>query len=60
MRALVAGEEPAAGWLGALGDPRIGGALLVMHQQAARRWTVAEPVAPPAPPVASVAPGPLA
>ncbi|WP_328583576.1 AraC family transcriptional regulator [Streptomyces sp. NBC_00370] len=42
MRALVAGEEPAAGWLGALGDPRIGGALLVMHQQAARRWTVAE------------------
>lgn len=46
MRALVAGEESEdgrrlSGWLRALSDPRIGGALLLMHQQAARRWTVA-------------------
>jgi AraC-like DNA-binding protein len=50
MRALVAGTGegspdtngvPLRGWLGALGDPRVGGALLLMHQQAARPWTVA-------------------
>lgn len=32
---------PLLGWLGALGDPQIGGALLLMHQQTARPWTVA-------------------
>ena len=48
MRALVSGQESPdgspprlGGWLGALGDPQIGGALVLMHQQAARRWTVA-------------------
>ncbi|MFC5216867.1 AraC family transcriptional regulator [Streptomyces coerulescens] len=30
------------GWLGALADPRIGRALLLMHQQAGHGWTVAE------------------
>lgn len=44
VRALVeeqAGATPY-GWLGALGDPRIGGSLVLMHRQPARRWTVAE------------------
>ncbi|WP_327108692.1 AraC family transcriptional regulator [Nonomuraea glycinis] len=44
VRALV--EDPAGampyGWLGALGDARIGGSLVLMHRQPARRWTVAE------------------
>ncbi|GGP11027.1 AraC family transcriptional regulator [Nonomuraea glycinis] len=44
VRALV--EEPGGampyGWLGALGDPQIGGSLVLMHRQSARRWTVAE------------------
>ncbi|WP_329459432.1 AraC family transcriptional regulator [Streptomyces sp. NBC_01497] len=30
------------GWLGALGDERIGAALVLMHQNPARGWTVAE------------------
>ncbi|GGW30915.1 AraC family transcriptional regulator [Streptomyces xantholiticus] len=46
LRAVVAGagapdRTAAPGWLGALGDPRIGRALLLMHQQADRPWTVA-------------------
>ncbi|MCF3136751.1 AraC family transcriptional regulator [Streptomyces olivochromogenes] len=46
LRAVVAGvseQDGTAlpGWLGALGDPRIGGALLLMHQQTGRPWTVA-------------------
>ncbi|WP_240138162.1 AraC family transcriptional regulator [Streptomyces sp. MUM 178J] len=46
LRAVVAGAgapdgTALPGWLGALRDPRIGRALLVMHQQASRPWTVA-------------------
>ncbi|MGP3947333.1 AraC family transcriptional regulator [Streptomyces sp. 7N604] len=46
LRAVVAGTgapdgTAPPGWLGALGDPRIGRALLLMHQQADRPWTVA-------------------
>ncbi|AVZ76690.1 AraC family transcriptional regulator [Streptomyces lunaelactis] len=46
LRAVVAGAHATdgtalPGWLGALGDPRIGRALLLMHQQAGRPWTVA-------------------
>ncbi|MFF3691382.1 AraC family transcriptional regulator [Streptomyces sp. NPDC002187] len=46
LRAVVAGADTPdgtalPGWLGALGDPRIGRALLLMHQQAGRPWTVA-------------------
>ncbi|MFF2518241.1 AraC family transcriptional regulator [Streptomyces sp. NPDC058086] len=46
LRAVVAGADAPhktalPGWLGALGEPRIGRALLIMHQQAARPWTVA-------------------
>jgi AraC-like DNA-binding protein len=39
------GEEsgPASpGWLAALRDPQIGAALTLIHQEPARRWTVAE------------------
>ncbi|GAA4182831.1 AraC family transcriptional regulator [Streptosporangium oxazolinicum] len=42
LRAHLSGEEDVPGWLGALNDPRIGAALTLMHQQAARRWTVAD------------------
>jgi AraC-like DNA-binding protein len=41
----VPGEAagPAApGWLAALRDPQIGAALTLIHQEPARRWTVAE------------------
>ncbi|MEU8382984.1 AraC family transcriptional regulator [Streptosporangium sp. NPDC048865] len=41
LRAHLAGEEGVPGWLGALGDPQIGAALTLMHQQATRHWTVA-------------------
>jgi AraC-like DNA-binding protein len=46
LRAVVAGADAVEGavlpgWLGALGDARIGRALLLMHQQAGRPWTVA-------------------
>ncbi|MFF3400096.1 AraC family transcriptional regulator [Streptomyces sp. NPDC002659] len=46
LRAAVAGVDSTdgsalPGWLGALGDPCIGRALLLMHQQAGRPWTVA-------------------
>ncbi|MGN9786443.1 AraC family transcriptional regulator [Nonomuraea sp. ZG12] len=44
VRALVeeSGGTTPYGWLGALGDPQIGGSLVLMHRQSARRWTVAE------------------
>ncbi|MGJ6965273.1 AraC family transcriptional regulator [Streptosporangium sp. G11] len=42
LRAHLAGEENVPGWLGALNDPQIGAALTLMHQQATRRWTVAD------------------
>ncbi|MDP9848868.1 AraC family transcriptional regulator [Streptosporangium lutulentum] len=42
LRAHLAGEEDVPGWLGALNDPQIGAALTLMHQQAVRRWTVAD------------------
>jgi AraC-like DNA-binding protein len=32
----------AVGWLGALGDPRIGAALRAMHAEVARRWSLDE------------------
>lgn len=32
----------AAGWIGALSDPRIGHAITLMHADAGRDWTVAE------------------
>ncbi|MYS25182.1 transcriptional regulator, AraC family [Streptomyces sp. DvalAA-14] len=44
MRALVEEEPggmPLRGWLGALSDAQIGAALLLMHRDPARRWTVA-------------------
>ncbi|CAM5330271.1 hypothetical protein SCHAM137S_02141 [Streptomyces chartreusis] len=44
LRAVVAADAPdqasLPGWLGALNDPRISRALLLMHQQAGRPWTV--------------------
>jgi AraC-like DNA-binding protein len=37
-------QDPAAqtGWLGALRDPKIGGAIALIHRNPARDWTVAE------------------
>ncbi|MFE4583623.1 cupin domain-containing protein [Streptomyces chartreusis] len=44
LRAVVAADTPdqasLPGWLGALNDPCISRALLLMHQQAVRPWTV--------------------
>lgn len=41
VRAHVASAPPGqAGWLGALADERIGGALRAMHKDLARPWTV--------------------
>ena len=42
LRAHLATAAPAAGWLGALADPRIGKALTLMHAQFARCWKVEE------------------
>jgi AraC-like DNA-binding protein len=42
LRALASGGGRMSGWLGALGDDRIGEALVLMHQNPARGWTVAE------------------
>lgn len=42
LRAQLATAVPAAGWLGALADPRIGKALSLMHAQFARCWKVEE------------------
>jgi AraC-like DNA-binding protein len=36
------GGGRVSGWLGALGDDCIGGALALIHREPARRWTVAE------------------
>ncbi|HEJ7172602.1 AraC family transcriptional regulator [Serratia marcescens] len=42
LRIYLMGEESAAsGWLPALFDPRIGAAMLAVHADPARRWTVA-------------------
>jgi AraC-like DNA-binding protein len=41
LRAYVAGDAPS-GWLGALGDARIGAALRLMHGEVGRNWTVEE------------------
>jgi AraC-like DNA-binding protein len=46
LRALLQPGEPAngttLGWLAALSDHQVGAALTLMHQQPARRWTVAD------------------
>jgi AraC-like DNA-binding protein len=43
LRAYVACKQhPSQGWLGALADPKIGEALRSMHNNVARRWTVAD------------------
>jgi AraC-like DNA-binding protein len=46
LRALLTADEQAhgatLGWLAALSDERVGAALSLMHEQPARRWTVAE------------------
>jgi AraC-like DNA-binding protein len=43
LRAWCARAEPAfPAWYRALGDPAIGGALRLLHDDPARRWTVAE------------------
>lgn len=38
---LALGEQGGAGWLQALGDPRIGRALQAMHAEPAAMWTLA-------------------
>ncbi|MDB5274995.1 MAG: transcriptional regulator, AraC family, partial [Chitinophagaceae bacterium] len=35
------GRDSGAGWIAALGDPRIGAALRLIHANPGRRWTVA-------------------
>jgi AraC-like DNA-binding protein len=35
-------QHPSQGWLGALADPKIGAALRLMHDDVAKRWTVAD------------------
>lgn len=43
FRAYVTGHGArAAGWIGALSDPRIGQAITLMHDEAGRDWMVAE------------------
>ncbi|GAA1310721.1 AraC family transcriptional regulator [Planotetraspora silvatica] len=37
---MAADGESPGGWLSALLDPQIGGALRLMHEDAARKWTV--------------------
>lgn len=39
---LANGETPESGWLAALSDRHIGGALASMHRDAARQWTIAD------------------
>lgn len=39
--AMMQGAD-RVGWIGALADPRIGGALNLMHKEPGRRWTVDE------------------
>lgn len=40
LRAYLASARQPEGWLGALADPKIGGALSMMHAQPGERWTV--------------------
>jgi AraC-like DNA-binding protein len=40
LRAHLASDVPAPGWLGALADPKIGAALGLMHADIARQWRV--------------------
>jgi AraC-like DNA-binding protein len=43
LRAYVACKNhPSQGWLGALADAKIGEALRLMHEDVAKRWTVAD------------------
>jgi AraC-like DNA-binding protein len=42
LRAHLAASPGSSGWLGALADQRIGAALRMVHQDIARRWTIAE------------------
>lgn len=43
LRAYVACKKHSSqGWLGALADPKIGAALRLMHDDVAKRWTVAD------------------
>ncbi|MCZ0732939.1 AraC family transcriptional regulator [Phreatobacter sp. AB_2022a] len=42
LRAYLAGDGRPQGWLGALTDRQIGTALQLMHDDVARRWTVAD------------------
>lgn len=37
---LVEGNGKGAGWLYALADPQIGGAIVALHAEPARRWTL--------------------
>jgi AraC-like DNA-binding protein len=40
LRTYVDVEDRPRGWLGALVDPKIGDALVLMHRHGARQWTV--------------------
>ncbi|MER7581862.1 AraC family transcriptional regulator [Kitasatospora sp. NPDC097691] len=42
LRAWCAGADPAPAWFRALADPAIGRAVRLLHEEPARRWTVAE------------------
>jgi AraC-like DNA-binding protein len=42
LRAYLAGDERPRGWLGALSDQHIGGALRLMHGNVAQRWKVSD------------------
>ncbi|MBX5088397.1 AraC family transcriptional regulator [Rhizobium lentis] len=42
LRAHLASDVPPVGWLGALGDPKIGEALRYMHAEVQRNWKVAD------------------
>lgn len=42
LRAYLASQPHPQGWLGALADPSIGAALVLMHTDVARRWKVAD------------------
>jgi transcriptional regulator GlxA family with amidase domain len=40
LRTYIDAEDCPRGWLGALVDPKIGDALVLMHRHGARQWTV--------------------
>src|SRR2546429_656279 len=42
LRTLLALRGIAPGWLGVLSDRQVGAALTLLHEQPARRWTVAD------------------